>query len=95
LAFGSSPPIGVKYPLAGRSDEIRKIRNRLVIPGYIQRSTAFARHGILGLPNTNELAGRGPETVFTGLLGVALACTKMAYSKTGLVEKSIIDFPAK
>ena len=30
MAFGSSTPIGVKYPLAGRSDEIRKARNRLV-----------------------------------------------------------------
>src|SRR6516164_5715514 len=30
LAFGSSTPIGVKYPLGGRSDEMRKVRNRLV-----------------------------------------------------------------
>ena len=49
----------------------------------------------MGRKYANELAGRGPETVFTGLLGVALACTEMAYSKTGLVRKAFIDFPAK
>ena len=67
------------------------------IPRYIQRGAAFARHSKLGLHTANELIGRRPETIFAALLGVALVCTEMAYSKTGLLVRNVfIDFrPAK
>jgi hypothetical protein len=64
------------------------------IPRYIQRDAAFARHGKSGLHTANELVGRWPETIFAALLGGALACTEMAYSRTGLLVRNVfIVFP--
>ena len=67
------------------------------IPRYIQGGAAFARHGKLGLHTANELIGRPPETIFAALLSVALACTKIAYFKPGLLVRNVFtDFsPAK
>jgi hypothetical protein len=63
------------------------------IPRYIQGGAAFARHSKLGLHTANELIERRLETIFAASFGVALACTEMAQSKTGLLVWNVfIDF---